>query len=293
MSIAMEGQIDGGRGLGYLSPVHLVRTLWTRRDMLRQFTLREIAERTRGTALGWLWLVITPLVRLAIYALVFGELLGLRFGDNGGEYAFFLFCGLIVYGIFSDAATKCSSTISARPRFVKKLVFPVEILPVTVLGAAVAIALLELVLLVVGRVALYQHISPMFWAVPIAVGPVLCLALGVGWVMASLSVFLEDTREIGRLIITQFLFFLTPIIYPVAKARDLAENGSLAVVRWAGWFIEHQPMTICVEAARDVVLRGQAPDWVALGWVWLLSLVVMQVGYAFFMKSKGALADVL
>lgn len=281
------------RVLGLLSPVGMARHLWSLRDMIRQFTGREIAERTRGTALGWLWLLITPLVRLAIYALVFGELLGLRFGDRGGEYAFFLFCGLIIYGIFSDAATRCSSTVSGRPRFVKKLIFPVEVLPVTVLGAGVVVALLELGLLMVGRVAMYQHVSPTFWLLPVVVAPVLFMALGLGWVLASLNVFLEDTREIARLLIAQVLFFLTPIIYPVSKAAELVEGGSLAFVRWVGWFIQHQPMTVCVEAARDVLLRGTTPDWIALGAVWVFGLVCMQVGYAFFMKSKGAMADVL
>ncbi len=284
---------SGPRGVVLLSPVAMTRHLWSLRDMIRQFTGREIAERTRGTALGWVWLMITPLVRLAIYALVFGELLGLRFGDKGGEYAFFLFCGLIVYGVFSDAATKCSSVITSRPRFVKKLVFPTEILPVTVLGAGVVVALLELGLLIAGRVVLYQEVSPLFWLVPVAVAPMLMMALGLGWILASLNVFLEDTREIARLIIAQFLFFLTPIIYPASKAAELAEGGSMWIVRAAGWFIQHQPMTVCVEAARDVLLRGVQPNWLALGLVWLLGLVMMQAGFAFFMKSKGALADVL
>lgn len=289
----MPGAHSAPRGAGLMSPIGMVRHLWSLRDMIRQFTGREIAERTQGTALGWVWLMITPLVRLSIYALVFGELLGLRFGDRGGEYAFFLFCGLIVYGVFSDAATKCSGVITSRPRFVKKLVFPTEILPVTVLGAGVVVALLELSLLIVGRVVLFQDVSPLFWMVPVAVIPMLMMALGLGWILASLNVFLEDTREIARLIIAQFLFFLTPIIYPASKAAELAEGGSMWIVRAAGWFIQHQPMTVCVEAARDVLLRGVMPNWIALGWVWLLGFVMMQVGFAFFIKSKGALADVL
>ena len=92
--------------------------------------------------------------------------------------------------------------------------------------------------------ALYQEVSPLFWLAPVAVAPMLMMALGLGWILASLNVFLEDTREIARLIIAQFLFFLTPIIYPVSKAAELAEGGSMWLVRAAGWFIEQKDQVI-------------------------------------------------
>ena len=270
-----------------LSPIRLAANLWRHRDIVLQFAAREVQQLSKGTVLGRLWRVITPIIRITIYALVFGMMLKLRFqGDS--HYAFFLFTGIIVFGLMNDAAGKCANLVVNRSRFVKKLVFPVEILPVSVLLSSLVIAATELLVLIALYLAFYQSISPWFWLFPIVMVPAFMLALGVAWFLSALCVFLEDVAEASRILVNTVLFFMTPIIYPITAIENIPERFAAA-----RWIIEYNPFTILVEAGRDVLLRGQLPNWQALGVVTLVSIIVMQLGYAFFMKSKRGFADVL
>lgn len=269
-------------------PRVMCRHLWHYRDQIRQFTVREVRAGHKGTGLGLMWLAITPLTRLAIFSLVFGELLQIRFRDQGGGYAFYLFVGLIVFGLFGDTVTKCAHLIRSRPQFVKKLVFPVEILPVSVLGAGFVVAVLEMVLLVLAKLVFFREVSPYLLLLPVVLIPTMMLGLGVGWIVASLGVFLSDMRDMTRLIVQNFLFFLTPIIYPLSMVQGLPER-----VAWAGYVIEYNPFTILVESARAVALDGKPPDWIPLLVVTAIGFALLQFGYFFFMKSRRAFADVI
>lgn len=274
--------------LGQLfNPLNMTSNLWGHRDLIRQFASREVQQMTKGTALGRLWRVITPLIRITIYSLVFGMMLKLRFrGDS--HYAFFLFTGIIVFGLMNDAAGKCATLMVSRSRFVKKLVFPVEILPVSVLLSSLVIAATELLVLIVAFLIIEQDISPWFWLFPIVMIPAFFLSLGVAWFLSAMCVFLEDVAEASRIVVGTVLFFMTPIIYPLSTIENIPDRFIVA-----RWIIEYNPFTILVESGRDVLLRGQLPNWGALGVVTLVSLIVLQLGYAFFMKSKRGFADVL
>ena len=124
----------------YLNPIGLIKNLWQHQDLIRQFTFREIEGRYKGSLLGILWSVITPLVMLTIYTFVFGIIFRARWHgakiDNLGQFAMVLFCGLTAYNIFSECITRAAGLVIGCPSYVKKVVFPLEILPVSVLGSA-------------------------------------------------------------------------------------------------------------------------------------------------------------
>ncbi|MDX2131184.1 MAG: ABC transporter permease [Planctomycetota bacterium] len=269
-----------------LNPVEPWRTLWVHRDLLRQFAVRYVQQRYRGTHLGMLWAIMLPLLMLTVYAFVFNFVLSARFGTGGDEprshYVVMLFCGLTVYTVFSETLVRSCSIVLENPAYVKKVVFPVEILPPAQLAASAMASLVGIVLTVIG---VWMFVRTPSWTVvlfPIVVAPLLLLTLGIAWFLASLGVFVRDVANIVGLIVGQMLIFLSPVFFSLSQLPE----------PWRG-VASWNPLSPILDGARKVLTRGEMPDWGALGAVALLGLVVMQLGYAWFMKSKRGFADVL
>lgn len=270
-----------------LSPVSLVANLWTHRDLIRQFTWRLFVARYRGTSLGLLWSVIFPLTQLAVFVFVFTNVFKMRTWESeaitgASGFAVILFCGMVVYAIFSESVIRSTGLVVDNPNFVKKVIFPIEILAVASLGSSIIYALAGLVVVLVGAMVFGNGLSWTALLLPIVALPLLLWSLGIAWILSALSVFLRDVGNIVGIVVGQMLFYLTPILYP---ASHLPEN-----LGWVAWL---NPLTSVVEGARSVILFGEMPQWRALGWSALGGIVVVQLGYAFFMKSKRGFADVL
>ncbi|MFZ4576452.1 MAG: ABC transporter permease [Phycisphaerales bacterium] len=271
-----------------LNPASAVANLWSHRDLTRQFAVRYFESRYKGTHLGLVWAMLFPLLMLAVYTFVFTYIFsGRSAGDTETrpQYAVWLFCGMSVFGVFSSATTRACGLVLENPQYVTKVVFPLEVLPISNLGSSLFYAACEMALVLLG-VGIFHH--AFHWTVvllPVAMLPLLLLTLGVSWFLASLTVFVRDIANVVSLVVSQFLFFLTPIFWKPAQL--------LATLPDLAWMIEWNPLAGVVENARRCVLSGESLDWRSWALGTLLGLVVAQCGYAWFVKSKRGFADVL
>jgi lipopolysaccharide transport system permease protein len=276
-----------------LSPANLVTNLWQHRDLARQFAMRFYLARYRGTYLGAAWALVFPLVMLGVYTFVFSFVLGARGpnqvlgvdgiarAESSSQYAVWLFLGMTVFGVFSESVVRSCGLVLENPNYVTKVVFPLEIMPVASLSSAVMFSGFGFSLVLVGVLVFYPTVHWTIVLLPLVLLPLLALALGVSWFLASLAVFVRDVSNLVLILVSQLLFFMTPIFY---RAEDLKD--------WA-WLARINPLAVVVEGAREVVLYGRMPDWTSLGAIMVLGLIVMQLGYAWFVKSKRGFADVL
>lgn len=269
----------------YLNPATMARGLWLQRDLIWQFTRREVEGRYRGSLLGIFWSFINPLVLLAVYTLVAGLVFKVRWPEsqtNGlGEFALLLFCGLIAFNVVSECSTRAVGLVLAVPNFVKRVAFPLEVLPLSVLGSALFHAGLGIgVLLAVG--VLTTRSLP--WSVvllPLVVLPLVFLCLGLSWLLASLGVYLRDLSYVVPLAL-QVVFFASPIMYP-AQSMPAPFRAVLLL----------NPLAWVVESLRRLIFGGTPPDARGLA-LWTLTTAAFTVfGYAWFMKTKKGFVDVM
>ena len=260
--------------------------LWRNRRLLRDLTWREISGRYRGSWLGLAWSILTPLLMLAVYTFVFSVVFEARWSAAvvpGGkfDFALFVFVGVVLHGVLAEAITRSPGTVLGNANYVKKVIFPLELLPVTVVGAALFHALLAFAILLAAVLLLGGGLHWTLLWLPVLVLPLLLMALGLAWGLAALGVFLRDTAQVTG-VLAMVLMFLAPVFYPVT-----ALPGHLR-----GWLYLN-PLTFVIEQARAVVFAGQAPDLPMLALFSGVALVVAQLGYGFFQKSRNGFADVL
>jgi lipopolysaccharide transport system permease protein len=260
-----------------------VRVLVENRRLLRSLVARDVATRYRGTMFGMLWLVALPLLMLAVYAFVFGGIFKARWGVGGGleEFVLMLYCGLIVHGLFSETLTRSPAAILANPNYVKKVVFPLELLPVIQLGSALLNMLIGLGLLCLFLAAKQQSIPPTALLAPLVLAPLVLLTGGLAMFLSALGVFF---RDVGQMIgvVMSLMLFLSPVFYPAAAAPALART-----------LIEFNPLTFPIESLRQVMIVGSQPNWIQLALYALAALLVAAGGLWTFQKSRPAFSDVL
>jgi lipopolysaccharide transport system permease protein len=279
---------EAGREPGvarHLSPAGFVRHLWRHRRLVWQFARRDVEGRYRGSLLGLAWTIVNPLVLLVTYTLVFGGLFAARWPEARsqglGAYGIALFCGLTAFNLFAECVTRAPTLIVAVPNFVRKVVFPLEILPVSAVASALAHALVALGVLLVVQLATVRELQPTLLLLPLVSLPLLFLSLGVAWFLAGLGVYLRDISQ-GTGLVLQVLMFGTPIFYPPS-----------VVPPWLRPALQLNPLAAVVENWRSVLLWGRVPDWTGLGaWI-LVTAVTMLLGYAWFMSTRRGFADVL
>ncbi len=279
---------EAGRPPGvaqHLSPLAFARHLWWHRALVWQFARRDVEGRYRGSLLGLAWTVVNPLVLLVTYTLVFGGLFAARWPEARsqglGAYGLALFCGLTAFNLFSECVTRAPTLIVAVPNFVRKVVFPLEILPVSTVASALAHALVALLVLLAVLLATGHPLHPTVLLLPLASLPLLFLTLGMTWFLAGLGVYLRDIGQ-GTGLALQVLMFGTPIFYPPS-----------VVPAWLQGALRLNPLAAIVEDWRRVLLWGRPPEWGTLG-AWILaSAAVMLAGYAWFMSTRRGFADVL
>jgi lipopolysaccharide transport system permease protein len=266
----------------------MARSLWRYRDLVRQFTVREFMVRHKGTSLGILWAIVQPLLVLAIYTFIFGFVFHNRWdqlkGPSWANFPLNFFAGYLIYSVFSDCANRSPSLVTEHPNLVRKVVFPLEILPLTCLGAGLFYFFISLALLMAITIALTQTVSWTILLFPLTLAPMIMLTLGISWIFASLGAFIRDFKQVVP-VIMQLIFFVTPVFYDVSKIQEPFQS-----------VIRLNPLTTIVQFGRKTLMWGEAPtqdDWMYFAVVTAFSLVVMICGYAWFTKSKRGLADVL
>ena len=269
----------------YAHPWRLVLHFVERRELIWQFTLREVQGRYRGSYLGILWTLITPLMRLIVYTFVFSVIFKRGWAGSEPEsfmdFALILFSGMVPFGVFSECVLRAPSLIISNRTYVKKVVFPLEILPVSAVGSALVHSLTSLGIVLAGLLISSGKLHWTLLYLPLVYLPLTAFTLGVSWLLASLGVFI---RDIGNFVgvVVQLLFFLTPILYPVSAAPKAVRP-----------LLRLNPLSTIVEDFRGAVVWGMTPDWLWLGGVTLVSGLVMLGGYMWFMKIKRAFADVI
>lgn len=263
----------------------ILSNLWKQRNLINQLIKREVIGRYKGSYLGIIWSFINPLMMLVIYTYFFSVVFKAKWGGSAGEsqveFALILFCGLITFNLFSDVITRAPSIVINNPNYVKKVVFPLEIFPVTILGAALVHFLINLTILTIGLILLMGIINWTIIFVPIVLLPLLFMTLGLGWIFASLGVFIRDIGQfIG--IAVQALMFLSPIFYPISIIPEKFRV-----------FYYLNPISFVVEDMRKVIILGEMPDWTWLFIGTIMGIFLSWIGYLWFQKTKGGFADVL
>ncbi|MBM0139476.1 ABC transporter permease [Pseudomonas cannabina] len=265
-------------------PVRLVASLWTNRSLISQMTRREVIGRYRGSVMGLAWSFFNPVLMLAVYTFVFSEIFSARWVgvDTGkGGFAILLFVGMIVHGLFAECANRAPSLVMSNSNYVKKVVFPLEILPVITLGSALFHSCISLVVLVIAQL-LISH--TLFWTAllfPLILVPLILGTLGISWFLASLGVYLRDVGHVIT-VLTTVLLFLSPVLYPVAALPEV----------YRPW-LQMNPLTYIIEESRSVLLFGNLPHWDSLGIAILIGAVMATMGFWFFQKTRKGFADVI
>jgi lipopolysaccharide transport system permease protein len=273
------------RSRKFLNPISITRHLWSYRYLIFQLARREVIGRYKGSFLGIGWSVIYPLMLLAVYTFVFSVVFRAKWGmtveDGRTTFALTLFMGMITFNLFGETANASTGVILANTNYVKKVVFPLEILPLVTFLTVLVSNLFGLAVLLAG-VLLVKHTLP--WTIlllPAAWFPVMLFSLGCAYFLSSLGVFVRDIAA-AISILTTMLFFLSPVFYPLS-----------AVPAKFRVFIQLNPLAVYIHHAREVVLWGLLPDWRVYLLGLTLSIAVFCCGFIWFIRSKRAFADVI
>ena len=259
--------------------------LWAHRELLWQFTLRNVELRHKGSHLGLAWSFLNPLLMLGLYVFYFGYVAGSSFGVVPGEtkadFALGVFLGLTFFHFIAEVLGVSPSNIVSNPNFVKKVVFPLEILPASAVGAAVFHMLVSLGLVLVS-VQLFGsglHLG-VFW-LPVIIFPLILLCLGISWFFSALGVFFRDIGQVMQFL-TMALMFSSAVFNSAQKIPPTA---------WV--FLRFNPIMLAIELARDAVLWHRPLNYHHLAYIYAVSLGACYLGHLAFRKMKPAFADVL
>lgn len=268
-----------------IAPWALVSNLWQHRRLILQMSRREVIGRYKGSVMGILWSFLNPLFMLAVYTFVFSVVFKARWttspGEDKADFAVLLFAGMIVHTLLAEVLNRAPGLILANVNYVKKVVFPLEILPVVSMCAALFHCGISLLVLLCAIIVLDGNLSLSMLLVPVVLLPYVIFVQGLAWILASLGVFLRDVGQtIG--IITMVLLFLSPVFFPVSSLPEELRP-----------LMNANPLTFIIEQVREVLIWGHMPDWAGLGLYALMALFTAWLGYAWFQRTRKGFADVL
>lgn len=275
------------RGL-IVDPARMVAGLWSRRDLIAQFTRRSIEMKHRGSRLGAFWALINPLSMLALYYVLFGVIYGTKFGVVKGETGFdvllAMFLGLSLFHAFAETISWAPNVIASNPNFVKKVVFPLEVLPVAQIGAAAFHLGVGLALVLIGCCFATAGIAWSALWLPVLVLPVLMLALGCAWLLAAVGVFLRDIGQLSGFA-TTVLQFASAVMFPVEMIAQRSPE------LWT--VLKFNPLLQIADLARRTVLWHQPMAVDKLVYVYVCAALVLAVGAVFFSLLRKSFAEVI
>ena len=254
-----------------------------RLDLIWPMARRMLVARYRGSALGLVWAVLTPLVTIAVFTFLFAGIFGARFtgGGSSWDYALYLFCGLLPWTAFAESVQQSAGTVVAHANLVKRVVFPLETLPVSQALAALAGQLFGTAALLVAAVTVRGELHAGVLWLPVLMVPQLVLTLGASWFVASLGVFVRDTAQALGLLLMAWMY-LTPIIYPESAVPERFRT-----------LLEANPFTPLVRSYRLCLLEGSQPDWRGLAFFSAVALAAFVLGYWWFARTRKNFADVI
>jgi lipopolysaccharide transport system permease protein len=250
--------------------------------------MRDVIGRYRGSVMGIVWSLANPILMLAVYTFVFSVVFGARWGNAGGSgpesrvlFALNAFAGLIVQTLFAECVNRAPALMLAHTNFVKKIVFPLDILPWMVMGSALFHALVSMVVLLAGFLVT-QHMLP--WTLlllPLSLVPLILFTMGCSWFLASLGVYFRDVVYTTTLL-TTVVMFLSPVFYPITSVPERFRT-----------VLYLNPLTWFVEETRGLLIGGVVPTAQVLLLTWAGALLTAWLGFAWFQKTRRGFADVL
>lgn len=254
-----------------------------RMELLGGMVRREVLGRYRGSMFGVAWSLVTPLLLLAVFTFAFHELLGARWPDVEGRagFAMMVFAGLVLHGMLAEVLVKSPLAVAGQPNFVKKVVFPLTVLPLVPVGAALVHALVAICVLLAACLVLGPALHWTALLLPFVMIPFLVLLCGIAWLLAAFGVYLRDIAQVGGLLATAMLF-LSPVFYPLSMVPD-AYVGIVAL----------NPLTFVVESARGLMFDGVLPTVGATVGHSVAALLVAAAGLLLFRRLRPGFGDVL
>lgn len=268
-----------------ISPREMFASTWRNRELLVAMIKREVVGRYRGSIMGIAWSLFNPLLMLAIYTFVFSVVFKARWGSateaGHADFAILLFVGMIVHGLFAECVNRAPGLILSNVSYVKKVVFPLDILPWVALGSALFHAAISFVVLLLAQLAFGQKIPWTVFAFPLVLLPLIFATMGFAWLLSSLGVFVRDIAQITG-VFTLILMFVSPVFYPISAVPETYRP-----------LLYLNPLTYIIEESRNTLVFGRLPE--PLPWIAILaaSLLIAWLGFAWFQKTRRGFADVL
>jgi homopolymeric O-antigen transport system permease protein len=257
---------------------------WRNRHLIVQLTKRDVLGRYRGSIMGLTWSFFNPLIMLTVYTFVFSVVFKARWsvaGEDKINFAIILFVGLIAYNLFAECINRAPGLILSNSNYVKKVVFPLEVLPSVALGSALFHAAVSLTVLLAAQLIINQRLPWTVVIFPVILLPLLLATMGFAWVLSALGVYVRDIGQVTT-IFTTILMFLSPLFYPVS-----------ALPKAYQFWLQLNPLTFIIEQGRNVLIFGKTPNWTGLGVALAVGLVLSAGGFWWFQKTRKGFADVL
>jgi len=267
------------------SPTEMVSSFWRNRQLILQMSKREAIGRYRGSIMGIAWSFFNPLLMLVIYTLVFSVVFKARWGtginESKTDFAIILFVGLIVHGLFAECINRAPSLIITNVNYVKKVVFPLEILPWVALGATLFHAAISLVVLLIAQLIFNQFVPLTAVLLPLVLLPLVLGTMGLAWFLAALGVYLRDVSQITGMF-AMIMLYISAVFFPITALPE----------RYQFW-LQINPLAISIDQSRKVLVFGQMPDFSVFAVMLGLGAIIAWSGFAWFQKTRKGFADVL
>lgn len=266
-------------------PAEMCASPWRHRALIAVLVKREIAGRYRGSMFGTTWSMVHPLLLLSVYTFVFSVVFKARWADapagSRAEFAIVLFAGLLVHGLLAECINRAPGLMLAHPNYVKKVAFPLEVLPIVALGSAQFHTAVNVAVLLAAQLIVYGRLPWTILLFPVVMVPLVLAAVGSAWFLAALGVYLRDVTHLtGPL--TTILLFVSPVFFPVDSVP----------VEYRQW-LALNPLTFIIESSRDTLIFGRVPDAGQWLQVTAASLAFSWLGFAWFQKTRKGFADVV
>lgn len=268
-----------------IAPLAILSSFGRNRRLIIEMTKREIKKRYQGSIFGLAWAFINPLLMLTVYTFVFSVVFEMRWGVSGNEsridFALLLFTGLIIFGVFSEAMNGSPGLIIGNVNYVKKVIFPLEILTWVSVGASLFHSLVNVIILLVVQF-LFKGFFPLTaFLLPITLFPIILLSLGISWFLSSLGAYFRDISQV-LVFFTTILMFTSAVFFPLSS---LPKNYH----RW----LKLNPIALIIDECRKILIYGQSPDWFSIGILSIVGALVAFLGFWWFQKTRKGFADVL
>jgi lipopolysaccharide transport system permease protein len=268
-----------------ISPREMFASPWRNRELLGAMVKRDVVGRYRGSIMGIAWSLFNPLIMLVIYTFVFSIVFKSRWGSTSegshADFAIILFVGMIMHGLFAECANRAPGLILANTNYVKKVIFPLDILPWVAFGSALFHAGISLGVLLVAQLIWGQRIPWTVLLFPLILLPLVFATMGFTWLLSALGVFVRDIGQM-TVMFTVILMFVSPVFYPLTALPPQHQ----ALLRL-------NPLTFIIEESRNTLLFGVVPDFSRWAVVLAASLAIAWGGFAWFQKTRRGFADVL